>query len=322
MNEEIEEQKEQKALKTRSLRLSDETVERLKAMAKEISGNNEDVLVQLFQTFEMEQGKEILPDRSKEIADFESYIGMIRKMYIHSLEDYSNLEEKVLLKYEDKLQSKDITISDLQRKVTELQQIKENATQTAKQKTEESAFLQKEFQELQTSAEDKICRLENNLKDKEGLIEELRDGKHTANEQIAVLSKELSDAKKLLEEVDTLKQGKIAAENKLSDANKQITELEKQLERSEEEHKAAIEIEKEKVSVAQERYQNEAKNAIEKATMEKEKALLEQEKKFKIEKDALETAYKEQIADLEQKYKAEVEKYQNKCEQLLDKLEK
>lgn len=312
---------EKRELKPRSLRLSDETAERLKMMAKEISGNQEDVIAQLFQIFEMDQAKALLSDRSKEISDFESYIGLIKKMYIHSLEDYATLEEKTLLKYEERLQSKDSTIADLQAKITELRQIKEQATQTAKNKTEESALVQKEFQEFQTSAEDKIHRLESNLNDKDGLIKELKESKNAANEQIAALTMELSTARMNLEEVDSLKQSKIEIENELENAKKQITDMKKQMEHVVKEHNAAIELEKQKVSMAQEKYQNETKLAIEKTAMEKEKALLEQEKRFKTEKDTLEADYKVQIATLEQKYKDEIAKYQDKYENLMVKLQ-
>ena len=274
-----------KELKTRSLRLSDDTSDRLKELAKELSINQEDVLVQLLQTFEMDQGKAMLPDRSKEISDFESYTELLKKMYIRSLEDYATLEEKVLLKYEDKLKSKDDIISDLQGKVTELQQIKEQATQTAKKKTEESAMIQKDFEEFRTSSEDKIRRLESNLEDKDGLIEELKDSKNTANEQIAALTMELSTARMNLDEVDTLKKDKITAETELENANKQIQDIQRQMERADKEHEAAIELEKQKTTLAEEKYQSQTKIASEKMAMEKEKALMEQEKKFKEEKD-------------------------------------
>ena len=299
-----------KELKPRSFRLSDDTCEKLKELTKELSGNQEEVLAQLIQTFEMEKGKNLLPDRKKEITDFQNYTEMLTKMFMHSLEDYAVLEEKILLQYEDKLRSKDETIVDLQGKVTELKQIKEQAVTTAKTKTDENSILTKELEEIKADFTDKLRRVESNLQDKEGLVEELKESKNKANEQIASLTMELSKARTQLGEVDNLKKNVANITKKLEEAKQQISNMEKEKVNIETAHKNEISLVKEKAAMAEKNYKKEAEFATKRVEMEKEKALMEQAKVLKEEADKM-----------EQKYKADVEKYQKKYEEMLDKWE-
>lgn len=289
-----------KELKPRSFRLSEETSERLRELGKELGGNQEEVLAQLIQVFEMEKGKSLIPDRKKEISDFQNYTELLTKMFMHSLEDYAVLEEKILLQYEDKLRSKDETIADLQGKVTELKQIKEQATAIAKEKTEENSIITKELEKTKIDFTDKFRQLESNLQDKESLVEELKETKNKLNEQIASLTMELSTVRTQLGKVDNLKDEVAEITKKLEIANQQIGNLESEKENTETAHQNEIALVKEKIDIE-----------IKRIEMEKEKALIEQAK-----------ALKEEADKKEQKYKTDMEKYQEKYEQLLDKWER
>lgn len=304
-------EEKKKELKPRSFRLSDEVFNRVKDLSKEICGNQEEVLVQLIQAFELEQGKSLLPDRKKEITDFQNYTELLTKMFMHSLEDYATLEQKILLQYEDKLCSKDETISDLQRKVTELKQIKENAIATAKEKTDENCILSKELEETEREFLDKIARLEGSLQDKEGLIEEVKEGKSKANEQIASLTMELTSSRMQLSQIDEINNELTDVKKQIRDLEYQNTELKKEKEQADESHQRELDLIKKNEKNILDECEKNMEYTKQYAEMEKKRALLEQEKKLR-----------EEISQKESLHKAEIEKYQKKIEELLVRIEK
>lgn len=253
------EQQETKALKTRSFRISEDTITKFKEMTEEIGGNQDDVLAKLIETYEFQKGKVILTDKKEDIEKFEQYIGIVTRMYMSSLEDNQNTEELVRGQFQALLDSKDSIIQDLQSQLANQKNVAENAV--AEQKRTELALgeLQKEFDTLT-----------NVVTEKEHLLEEIKENRDTYKEQVLSLFAQVEESKNTVDKVKNLEE--------------MIKELKEQLKAEE--------------------------NNLEKVKLEQEKQMLK-----------LQGEFQERLNSIKESKNNEIEEYQIKYMELLNKLE-
>jgi hypothetical protein len=76
--------KENPKLETKSMRISEETNDKLKELS-ELFGNKEQALIELIRLYEFDKAKSILPDRKTEIDEFNTNANKIIELYSHSL---------------------------------------------------------------------------------------------------------------------------------------------------------------------------------------------------------------------------------------------
>jgi chromosome segregation ATPase len=252
-----------KTLKPKSFRISDETADKFKEISSNIGGNQQETLAKLIEAYEFQSGKAILTDRKADIEQFERYVTALTRMYMGSLEDNQNITDTVRTEFDALLKSKDATIQDLQERVKELKQKQEEATEQAKAAAEMNTHLNSEIQKLKEESVTKISFLEQQLADKELLNR-------------ALIASE-SDLKTRIEE--------------MSDKQSKLDEIGKQL-----------------ASVTSER--DAAKYRISEIQIKHEKELLQVEKE-----------HNELIQKLKEQKQAEIDSYQSKYLELLEKLQ-
>lgn len=105
-------------MKTRSIRASEEVLNKFKEVSESFD-NQSDCLEQLITAYELNNSKGTLTDLKADISDFESHINSIQQSYIHILELNSNTEERIRQEFKRQLDSKDNTIIDLQKQISE-----------------------------------------------------------------------------------------------------------------------------------------------------------------------------------------------------------
>ena len=134
-----EEAKELKAneLKPKSFRLNDETHEKFKEIAMELGGNQQQVMAKLIEAYNFQKGKVILTEKKSDIEQFENYVSCLVQMYMRILEDNQNIVATVRTEFQSSLQSKDETIKDLQAKLKEVKEQKEEAVKKEKAMSEQ-----------------------------------------------------------------------------------------------------------------------------------------------------------------------------------------
>ena len=216
-------------------------------------------------------------------------------MFMGSLEDNQNITETVRTEFEALLQSKDTTIQDLQSQLTVSKQLKEEATIKAKTYVDENSRLNEYIESLQKEYNSKMDDMQSMLTDKENLNKALTDSCNdlkakvdvmaAEHEEVITIRKNLAD---ITVERNTLKQG--------------IAEAEKSLNRVNTEHEKAITELKQHESDSIDRVKAEMQIALDKAVLDTERK------------------YQEQIQTLKEQKQAEVDKYQQKYFDLLEKL--
>ena len=216
-------------------------------------------------------------------------------MFMGTLEDNQNITETVRTEFEALLQSKDTTIQDLQSQLTVSKQLKEEATTKAKTYVDENSRLNEYIESLQKEYNSKLDDMQSMLTDKESLNRALTDSCNelkakvdvmaAEHEEVATLRKNIAD---ITVERDSLKQSIAEAEKSLNKAN---TEHEKAIADMKQHESDSIDRVKAEMQIAQ------------------DKAVLEVERK-----------YQEQIQSLKEQKQAEVDKYQQKYFDLLEKM--
>ena len=284
-----------KILKPKSFRIDDETADKFKEISSSIGGNQQETLAKLIEAWEFQSGKAILTEKKADIEQFEKYVTALTRMFMGSLEDNQNITETVRTEFEALLQSKDTTIQDLQSQLTVSKQLKEEATTKARTYVDENSRLNEYIESLQKEYNSKLDDMQSMLTDKESLNRALTDSCNDLKAKVDIMAAEH-------EEVATLRKN-IADITVERDSLKQsIAEAEKSLNRANTEHEKAIADMQQHESNSIDRVRAEMQIA-------QDKVVLEVERK-----------YQEQIQSLKEQKQAEVDKYQQKYFDLLEKM--
>ena len=275
---------ESKELKPKSFRIDDETAEKFKEISAAIGSNQQQTLAKLIEAYEFQSGKAILTDKKADIEEFEKYVTAITRKYMSSLEDNQNLYQTIRTEFDALLSSKDITIQDLQGKLTIAKQSKEEAASKAQMYADENTRLNGVIESLTKEYNTKMDDLQIMLADKDNLNKALTD---SCNE----LKTKIESMKKAAEQVTVLQSDLDKLQKEYDKLVHEQTELEKQLQQEQTAHEKVLEQQREQSQIAL------------------DKAVLEVERK-----------YQEQLQELKEKHQAEIDKYQQKYLTLLEQL--
>lgn len=274
-----------KELKPKSFRIDDQTADKFKEISAAIGGNQQETLAKLIETYEFQAGKAVLTNKKSDIDQFEKYINAITRMFMGSLEDNQNVTETVRTEFDALLKSKDATIQDLQEKVKDLTQRKQQAEDAKTNFAFEYDSLSKRYEKLQNDTNTKIDDLNAMLADKDKLNQALADSCDELKSKVDAMKSEH-------ESFDAMK-------NELSDAQQALDEVNQQLKTSDRLIDDLKNSEKEAVERCREQMQ-----------MTQDKEILELDKKYQAE-----------IQRLKEERQAEIDKYQEKYLELLNKMQ-
>ena len=286
---------DEKILKPKSFRITDETADAFKQISTEIGGNQQEALAKLIETYEFQKGKAILTEKKADIDQFEQYITILTRMYMSSLEDNQNITTTVRTEFEALLQSKDQTIQDLQAQLTAAKQLKEASAAKAKGFSDENTRLNDYIESLKTEYSSKTNDLQAQLTDKDSLNRALTDSCNDLKNKLNALQEEHKEFSSI--------------RSKLAELTDKCTTLEHSKAEAEKALKSAISNHKQELAQLKQQEADSLTRIKEQADLEKDKALL-----------ALEKDYQKQIQVLKEKNQSDVDKYQQKYFDLLQQL--
>ena len=286
---------DEKILKPKSFRITDETADAFKQISAEIGGNQQEALAKLIETYEFQKGKAILTEKKADIDQFEQYITILTRMYMSSLEDNQNITTTVRTEFEALLQSKDQTIQDLQAQLTAAKQLKEASAAKAKGFSDENTRLNDYIESLKTEYSSKTNDLQAQLTDKDSLNRALTDSCNDLKNKLNALQEEHKEFSSI--------------RSKLAELTDKCTTLEHSKAEAEKFLKSAISNHEQELAQLKQQETDSLTRIKEQADLEKDKALL-----------ALEKDYQKQIQVLKEKNQSDVDKYQQKYFDLLQQL--
>lgn len=274
-----------KELKPKSFRIDDATADKFKEISATIGGNQQVTLAKLIEAYEFQAGKAILTDKKSDIDQFEKYINAITRMFMGSLEDNQNVTETVRTEFDALLKSKDATIQDLQDKIKVAKTCQQESDEKAKIFSDSNTDLKNKFLKLQNDSDTKISDLNTMLADKDKLNQALADSCDELKSKLDAMQAEHAA-------FDEMKKSLEIAQKELETVKQDKKAAEKTIEELKQHEKESIERCKEQMQMTQ------------------DKALLELDKK-----------YQEQIQQLKADKQAEIDKYQEKYLELLNKIQ-
>ncbi len=240
-------------VKNRSFRISDEVTEKFRQLCSNFDNQNT-ALNALINAYEVQNATAVLTDRQADISDYNTHLQALQAAFLRNLEFTENTEERIKQEFQRQLDSKNMTILDLQDRIKQTAQEKQSAEESEAAIKIEMITLSDKF----TSQIDNLNTEMNSVK----------KALNTANEQI-------TDKQSLINEYRT----------KLEKAEKDVTELPKLKEKTANAEKAKAEAEKESKQLREELnkqkldFDNQIKALQDKANLEKEKAILEEKQK-------------------------------------------
>lgn len=271
-------------IKARSFRITDATSEKIKNLAGEIGGNQQEVIAKLIEAYEFQKGKAVLSDKQGEIESFEKYTAILTRMFMGSLEDNQNLTATIRIEFESLLDSKDHTIRNLQEENKDLKQEKTVATADLKLVQEESEDMRQKLNAAYQEEKEKKTTFESMLKDKEELNQALTI---TVSEQ----RDKIDGMKKMLSEAEKIKKSYQELENRLNVADTAVKEAKQRLE-----------------------------TEMQKAELDAEKKLLELDKAHQKELQKIKSENQKEIDQYQKKYLELLEKMQKEEKKDINKI--
>lgn len=109
-------------IKPATFRLDTNTTEKFKELASTLGLTQDKMLVDLISAFELEQAKQTLTDRGKEIEEFQDISYRLIRIYTNSLELNKSTEERIKDKFTEQLIQKQDLITNLQEQVNKFKE--------------------------------------------------------------------------------------------------------------------------------------------------------------------------------------------------------
>ena len=145
----------------KAFRITEETADKFKEIAQALGGNQQQTLAKLIEVYEMEMGKETLPEMRENIDTFEGYVRAATNMYLQALEASQNMRALVRTEFESLLKSKDQTIGELQERVKK-----------AEEQSRDALEAEKKLYNTLLEAEKQYTALEEQLQEEKALYKE------------------------------------------------------------------------------------------------------------------------------------------------------
>ena len=227
----------------KAFRITEETAEKFKEIAQSLGANQQQALAKLIEVYEMESGKESLPEMRENINTFEGYIHAATNMYLQSLEANQNMRALVRTEFESLLKSKDTTIGELQERVQKSETAAQNAIGKEKDYQNTITKLKKEVETLEKNAEttrseakEQLETLQNKYDTLNNTYEKLQDSDKDLQ---SMLSSFMKECEKLKTENTCLLEEKRKTEDTLLELTYKkealLTELQKANQKTEDE---------------------------------------------------------------------------------------
>lgn len=231
-------------LKPTGFRLTKETQDKFREICKELGGNQQTAMAALIETYELEAGKQALPEQQTNIETFESYLRAASQMYRQSLENLQNMRALVRTEYAEELKNKDALLADLHKKLSEAEEAEKQAQKQLEEVMVEAEKTKKDYEKQMAALETKLTDVKHALLDSEQRREEehaaLRVARKSEDAFKEMFQNAQAESAKLRKEYD-----KVSSEYKISydmvgkltreraEFEKRMGELEHQLEKQE-----------------------------------------------------------------------------------------
>ncbi len=194
-------------VKVTSLRLNEEDVAKFKQFALDNNINQQQAFSSLIGMLELENAKNTLSDRAKEIDVFKDTVNKLIGFYVNSLEVNATTEERIREDLQKELKTKDNVILNLQSQLS-------NEKEEVKLKNKEISNLTSKI----AIYDEKILKINKQFEDKEKQIDLLNKNNNIIQEQLSEFNEYKKKNKEFTSSITEL-------QNNIKDLNKENISL-------------------------------------------------------------------------------------------------
>lgn len=178
----------QQQTNVKSFRVTDAVIRKFKAIQDEMNLTQDGALKMLIEAYELEVAKNSIPDRSTEIANFQTKANDLISAFLNSLQLNQDAEARIRSEFEFQLNTKDKALADVQEKNRILQERNAELLGMEQQLlTEQMAksSLQKEFEAFKDTQKMLVKQHEKQISDKDSINAMLTEKLVVAENKVA-----------------------------------------------------------------------------------------------------------------------------------------
>lgn len=194
----------QNDIKPRSIRMDESTMDQFREIVKGLGGNQQTAMGKLVSTYEMMQAHFAFSDKKEELEKFESHMNYISKMFLSSIEDNKLISDTIRGEFDTLLKSKDSIVQDLQIRIEKINKTKDQALDRAKALDDENSQMRKKIHNLEGELREKQQDYASKLADKDKLNQTLTDSCAQLRGQNQEMEADVRSTKKIAAEREQL----------------------------------------------------------------------------------------------------------------------
>lgn len=292
-------------------RLTDGTNSKFKSLAEGLSKTQEETMNIILSAYELDVTKSNMPDRAKEIDEFNNHVKRLFDIYKNSLEINKNCEETIRIELSKQVEKKEKTITSLQEQLNKSKINLESLNTDLLMALKENETYKEEILNLKNllkSNEDLMAEYKEKVDTFSSMLNEYIRYKDQHNESEFVINSLKGEIQDLNLKIRELELDKNNLEDKIKLINQVSNEYKENVKQLENKHSIEIKVIKEEhkteIQILEEKHSTEISNISEqienKIKVETNKELLERDKAI-FEKDKIINDLKEQIKRLKKK---------------------
>lgn len=296
--------------KTFGVKVSEELNEKVKGMI-DVSGlSSKEWFEKAVAIMDVQNLKEGSGDYKQDLSELELHTTRIYELVANMIKRAEYLKMDAVKELETKLESRELTITELQANVKKLTEDKKQLEEEYKQSEEDKKELSEQVESLRAANENNQALI-NQYKEKIDTLSSLvNEYKGYATENAELKANHLAEKEQLKAEFEE-KQNKLVSSNQelketLHDQDTLINQLQDKLSKSLEDHKNELERladthrkEKETMQVNQ---NNELTRLTDKKDLEKERTVIELERNYQAKLQEVHDSYNEKLVNLYTKF--------------------
>lgn len=203
---------------TWSVKVNEETQERLRGLVEESGFNNREFFVNLLSMYEIQRAKEITPILTADIEELETLTRRINSIFANASERINTLQREANKENEKQAETNQSTIELLQQRIDGMKQDSLHDEERIHLFIQDKETAESKTDELLQQAK----QLENTISDKTALIEEYKRKNDDLSGIVSEYKTAATESKKLSDTVNNLKQVN-------NEKQRQIEELKREL---------------------------------------------------------------------------------------------
>jgi DNA repair exonuclease SbcCD ATPase subunit len=281
------------------VKVSDETEKRADALIKASGSNKKSWFEKMVALAEVNNLKEAAPDYTQDISELEVHTTRIYELVTNMIQRANYLRDDAVKGLENKLESKELTIAELQANVKTLKESLKQLEETSKQSEADKQTLTEQIAGLRSTNDNNQALIQEYREKIDGLSSLINEYKSYATENVELKEKHAAETNQMKAEFQQ-KESRLVSS--IDEYKQTVHDQQEQIEKLTEKLNVTIQNNEKELESLKVNFNNRLTQLTTAKDLEKERAVIEVERKFQDKIQQLHDQYNEKIARLYEKF--------------------